>query len=318
MLDERYPPQIVWLTGVNTEVVGEDGNTAMSSDFFCHSNLVFSASAGARNGPNAEFTPVPDGRLATLVPGLVALTLPAGFGIPVYSDEELDYFTMALNLNEKDNKQLIRFRTMISFMPQSALGPAATMRPLTRRAIYGHEHAETTNHHVALHEGMPAENVADGHSAAFHVPLPRSQDASRTIHWLVAPGMHETRTEVTEQLSIAENTTIHFVTAHLHPYARSVSLVDKTSGLVIVTIRSKDYRNRRGVETMETWESEADAPVFRDHKYELLTVYDNPTSQPIDAMSILYIYLLDKEFFGNRLSTGTVDRSLTQTFGEGG
>ena len=36
--------------------------------------------------------------------------------------------------------------------------------------------------------------------------------------------------------------------------------------------------------------------LFKDHQYELVTTYHNPTKQPIDAMSILYVYALDKQF----------------------
>ncbi len=297
LLDHGGPPKLLWLTKVETKVVGLDGVTEMSPEFFCHSNLLFSGRDARRNGVASEFTPVPDGRLVTLIPGRLELALPTGFGIPVYSDETFDHFTMALNLNEKEQQAPVRFRTTISFTPQSALSSTDGLRPLFRRSLYGHESVDSRAAHVHHTDAtMQSSKSAHGVGAATRWPVPLLGDESRTIHWLVAPGVFESRTDVTDQLELEENTSIHFATAHLHPYARTVSLLDKTSGKVIVSINSADYKGRRGVAEMETWTSDAGVPVFRDHKYELLTEYGNPTEGPIDAMAIVYIYLWDRRF----------------------
>ena len=113
---------------------------------------------------------------------------------------------------------------------------------------------------------------------------------------MIPPGSYKTRVPVTDQLEIPSDTTIHYVTAHLHPYAKSVSLIDKTDGVTLFTIESTDFEDRRGVARMAEWKSADGVPIARSHEYELLTEYDNPTRGLIDAMSILYIYALDRQF----------------------
>jgi hypothetical protein len=299
LLDGRSKPELLWITGVRSDVFDADGISSAPREFFCHSNLTFSEPH--RREGDARFTPVPDRRLVTLVPGLLELTMPKGFGVPVYSDEGLEYFTMALNLNEPASPRQVRFKTTVTFVADSQVRSNDRMRPVFRRALYGHESADGDYMtRDGTHDVHAGHRVASALGAATHWPVPRSNDASTTIHWLVSPGRFESRVDVTGQMGLDQNTTAHFATAHLHPYAKSVSLVDRTRGEVMFTIRSMDYQGRRGVAEMGTWVSEAGVEIHRDRRYELLTVYENTTSRPIDAMSIVYMYMLDRRFVGNR------------------
>ncbi len=36
--------------------------------------------------------------------------------------------------------------------------------------------------------------------------------------------------------------------------------------------------------------------MFKDHNYELITVYNNTTEEKQDSMAVMFLYLLDKEF----------------------
>src|SRR5262249_21189941 len=115
-------------------------------------------------------------------------------------------------------------------------------------------------------------------------------------HWLIPPGHYESRVPVDAQLELAYDTTAHYVTAHLHPYGKSVSLVDATTGETIFKIESADFTDRLGVNRMDPLLLPQGVEPRTDHRYELVTVYHNPTDHPIDAMSILYVYCLDKKF----------------------
>jgi hypothetical protein len=298
LLDGRSEPELLWITGIRSDVLAADGQSSAPPEFFCHSNLTFSEPH--RRDGGSRFTRVPDRRLVTLVPGLLELKLPKGFGVPVYSDEGLEYLTMALNLNEPASSRRVRFKTTISFVAESEVPSNDRMTPLFRRALYSHESAEGNDLTQGAHDTHTGHGAASALGAATHWPVPRSGDASTTIHWLVSPGHFESRVDVTGQLDLDEHTTAHFATAHLHPYAKSVSLVDKTRGEAVFTITSTDYQGRRGVAEMETWVSKEGAGIYPDRRYELLTVYENTTGKPIDAMCIVYMYMLDRRFSGNR------------------
>ena len=43
-------------------------------------------------------------------------------------------------------------------------------------------------------------------------------------------------------------------------------------------------------------------PVYADHQYEQVSVYDNTSGEPQDAMAVMYLYLLDKEFSHSKLT----------------
>ena len=134
--------------------------------------------------------------------------------------------------------------------------------------------------------------IGQAASSAFVASLGKTN----TIHWLIPPGHFESRVPVTDQLDIPYDTTAHYVTGHLHPYGKSLSLIDKTSKETLFTITSSDFTDKLGVAAMTQWSSTEGVELHKDHQYELVTTYHNPTDHPIDAMSILYVYALDKQF----------------------
>lgn len=46
--------------------------------------------------------------------------------------------------------------------------------------------------------------------------------------------------------------------------------------------------------------SRTGVPIYRDHEYRLISVYNNTSAEPQDAMSMLFIYAYDKEYRGSR------------------
>jgi hypothetical protein len=292
LLSAGEPTQLLWITTIRTDVVGADGKTPQSSEFFCHSNLSFARSGRLQRDADGAFTAVPDLRLATLVPGHLEIGLPDGFGIPVYSDEPLDYFGMALSLNQVEVPTQIRFKTTMSFVRDAAASRKSVMRPLFRRALYGYEAPSGAGDPATAHAGHAGTSEGSSMAQPALGPLPPSAQ----IHWTIPPGRYEGTVSVTDQLGALEDTTIHYATAHLHPYARSVSLIDRTTRTVVVTIRSRDRDGRRGVDVMDEFHSDAGIPIDRSHQYDLVTVYENTTSGPVDAMSIMYLYMVDNRF----------------------
>jgi hypothetical protein len=299
LVNARRRPELLWLTGARVDVVGADARSPVSREFFCHGNVTFTPdqlSPRRGDGPNAPFTPMPDLRLFTLVPGRLALKFPDGFGVPVYSDEPLDCFSMSLNLNVTGHAQDVRFRTRLDYVRDDA--PAGRgMKPLFRRAIYGFEpigrQSPYTVCHGAAHPGAACGSFVGTSASGTSVG---SVSTTNTIHWLVPPGHYESRVPVTDQLDLAEDTTAHYVTGHLHPFGRSIRLVDATEDRTVFAIASKDFGDRLGVAEMDELVLPDGLALRKGHEYQLITTYFNPTDKPIDVMSILYIYALDTRF----------------------
>src|ERR1043166_2133461 len=93
------PPELLWITGYRVRVVGADGTSAVSQEFMCHNNLDYNPLDHARvfGSPPGFST-----RLFTLSQGQFAVDLPAGFGLPIMSNETLYLSTQVLNHNLKD------------------------------------------------------------------------------------------------------------------------------------------------------------------------------------------------------------------------
>jgi hypothetical protein len=287
--------ELLWLTGVSSELVDADSWQAISREFFCHSNLTIDP-ASRDTKRTKDITPCGEGRLFTLVPGRLSLQLPKGFGVPVLASEPVSYFTMSLNLNEQPSAVKLRFKTNVQFVRDGEV--KQPMKALFRRALYGYEPIGKASPHAAMCMGGMDRGatcgpfVAEKASNAFN----KSLGKTNTVHWMIPPGKYESRVDVTEQLDLPFDTTAHYVTGHLHPFGESIQLVDKTTNEVVLEVKAKDWSDKRGVEAMEEISSQEGIKLYRDHVYELVTRYENPTGQPIDAMSILYVYARDVKF----------------------
>ena len=310
-LDAENPDGLLWVTGVETQVMGQDGETAISPEFFCHANLTLSTKGNMPETHNATMGGAThlDWRLFTLVPGRLTVRLPEGFGIPVRGGETLDFLGMSLNQNVTDRTVLARFRTRVEYATDRKDRP---MRPLFRRALYGYEPMGEAVKDAACVSGThPGQACGpfQGRTASKH-GFVESVGAERTIHWLVRPGVYESRTSIDDQLDLPFDTTIHYVTGHLHPFGVSLALRDMTTNETLFEIKARDWDDRLGVAHMDEISSETGVPLRRDHKYELITRYNNTTQGDIDAMSILYIYCRDWTFENQASASGSLGSNI--------
>jgi hypothetical protein len=96
-------------------------------------------------------------------------------------------------------------------------------------------------------------------------------------------------------LNLPFDTTVHYATIHVHPFARAMELRDLTTGKTVFHLNSQDWSDRVGVAHVDEFKSSDGVPIFRSHRYELTAEYDNTSSANTDAMAILYLYLLEKD-----------------------
>jgi hypothetical protein len=278
-----------WITGVETEVVDATEQKPVSQEFFCHSNLTFAEHSGTPREFNQQLGGKThlDWRLFTLVPGRLSIELPPGFGVPVPAHAPLDYVTMSLNLNTRNEVVNVRMRTKVHTI--AAGQPGAPNKALFRRALYVLQpHDESAGAMPACMASSPRQ-----HMGAGCAELKPSEGL--TNHWIVPPGHHLYKTEITPQLNIPFDTTVHYATIHVHPFARAMQLRDLTTGETILNLGSHDWSDRIGVAHVDEFKSLGGIPIFRDHRYELGAEYDNTSASNTDAMAILYLYLLEKD-----------------------
>jgi len=291
---------VLWVTGLETEVVDAEVQQPISQEFFCHSNLTFAEHGRTPLQYNQQLGGKThlDWRLFTLVPGRSSIELPSGFGVPIPADAALDYVTMSLNLNERDQVVNVRMRTKVHTL--AADQPGAPTKALFRRALY-----VLQPHGVSAKMGPACMAQAGMHMGAGCAELSKVNMSGEVNankrgdglmnHWIVPPGHHIYTTEITPQLNLPFDTTIHYATMHVHPFARGMELRDLTTGTTIFRLNSQDWPDRVGVAYVEEFKSIEGIPIQRDHRYELSAEYDNPLDSETDAMAILYLYFLEKD-----------------------
>ncbi len=297
--------ELLWLTGLMMDVVGPDGQTEESIEYECHTNLLWTAKVpeGVRR---------PNGQVFTLTQGQVDVRLPPGFGVPAYSTEDLVLNSQVLNLNKPDDNRRVRHRIRMRYVRDRDL--TAPMKPLVITGAY--VMASLENEDVLYNTDAVDEKAAAASCHAGSLPpgIPAKvpfivQDKLGhrfTGHWVVKPGRHEYRTLVTDLMQLPYDTTVHYIGVHVHPYSESVELRDVTTSETVWKGIQRSSHDRIGLDSIDHFSSVEGVPVYHDHQYELVSVYNNPTTQDSDAMASIFIYYLDKEFRPPARSSGAV------------
>lgn len=292
--------ELTWITGFSATMVGEDGETQMPQDFMCHSNLDIDPTFHREQFGHDKLI---SGRLFTLSQGQLDITLPDGFGIPLLSNEVVSLTTQVLNLNMKEGVAKVRHKVDLKYKRESEI--EKPLKPLFVSGVYGlallegqqdgatHEEAYFGVEDPDAEEHGPGCMVGKGASDDQFVD---DQGRKFTGHWVVKNGREENRTLVTKILNLPFDTTIHYIAVHLHPFAESLELRDLTTGKTVYAAKARQFPDRIGLEHVDYFSSEEGIEVFKDHEYELVSVYNNTTDEEHDSMAVMLLYMLDKEF----------------------
>jgi hypothetical protein len=285
------PQELLWLTGFQMEVVDSKGLQPESYEYECHSNL-----AWPRNDPPGVKRPV--GQVFTLTQGQVDVRLPPGFGLPSISSEDVVFNSQVLNLARPDEKKSVRHRARVRYVPDADL--TAPMKPLVVTSAYVMASLGGEAMVYGVADPDPKREAASCHAGALPRGAPGAQKDQLgrpfTGHWVVEPGRHEYRTLVTDLMNIPYDTTVHFIGVHVHPYSQSLELRDLTTGESVWKSTQTTHPDRPSLTNIDYYSSVEGLPIHAGHDYELVSIYDNPTSKATDAMATMFIYYLDKEF----------------------
>jgi hypothetical protein len=289
-------PELLWIVGYEAIMMNAEGTEQVSQEFMCHSNLDFEPKT---YWDNFKSDASMSGRLFTLSQGQQKVRFPRGMGIPVTSEFTLDLATQVLNLNLDDVSLDVRHKVTIEFVRDSET--TIQMKPLFQAAVQGFK-AENDK---AKHYGVKAEEEdADEHGAGCSVGMPAVKgdfDEDKfgqkfTGHWVVKPGREENRTLVTNFLQLQWDTKIHYIAIHLHPFAESLELIDRTEKKTVYKAHAKQTDGKIGLATVTHFESEEGIPIYKDHEYELVSIYNNTDTIDHDSMAVMYMYLEDLHF----------------------
>ena len=290
-LIESDTPELLWVTGYVAVMKSGDGLDPMSQEFMCHSSLDFNPSSHRENPHQSNYG---DERLFTLSRGQFSIQFPKGFAIPVVSDQPLSLTTQVLNLNIENQSIEVRHEVKINFVRDR--DTKIPFRPLFTSGAFGLKLLEGQDGHFGVKssdEKPHGPRCLPGLNASEHT-LKDPQARIFTGHWVVKPSREENHTRVTTIMNIPFDTTIHYIAVHLHPFAESLELVDLTEEKTLFKSHARNASAKIGLEHVDYLSSDEGIPVYPDHEYEIVSVYNNTSSEDQDSMAVLYLYLLDK------------------------
>jgi len=324
-LGDPKNPELLWVTGVKTEMVGEDGVTPQLPELMCHVNVDLDTAKHAvlfnLHRPVAQ-------RFMTLSQGMLEAKFPAGYGYPLASNEPLTLYTQVLNHNiEHPNNIKVRHRVTFTYIrdrdlvvplkPLFNLGVsglvllddnpnALPMMPTASIAVDAGKTSATTTAAAAdphaAHSGhgngttcllLPRAPNAAGQASDYTDP----QGRKLTGHWIVPPGKQVNTSDITWFLALPyDRATLHYAAAHLHPFAQSLSIKDTTTGKMIFEAKAENPKEGVGLTHVDTFSSQQGVTLYRNHKYELTSVYDNTSGVSRDSMASAFLSVEDPEF----------------------
>ncbi len=300
-LEDLSAPELLWIVGFEAIMVDPAGDKQVSQEFMCHANLDIDATRHHELFDQKKLT---SGRLFTLSQGQYRIDMPKGTGIPILSTEALMLNTQVLNLNDPDAKHRVRHKVVMRYLRDKEV--AGEMKALYVAGAFGLKllegkdgHYGRTDEHPDGHEGHQGH---DEHAAC----LPGvnagqnvfDDNAGRkfTGHWVVEPGREVNHTDVTKLMDLPFDTTLHYVAVHLHPFAETLTLEDLTTGEVVYQAKTRQAAVGIGLAHVDFFSSDEGIPLYKDHRYEIVSVYENTSGQPQDSMAVMNLYLHDREF----------------------
>lgn len=295
---ETPEPELLWLTGYEVDITSPDGEDVLSQEFMCHTNLEMDALFHRRHFPSGFRT---SPRVFTLSQGQRRLRLPAGFGIPVRSDQPTSVDTQVLNHNLTGADLRVRHRVAVEFVRDRDL--TGKIVPLALQSVFGYVLVEGPDGHFGRPPGesdvdtfgggcLPGRDVGEEQGSLGSI---LTDEAGRRVssHWLVEPGREVNHSRIVEtMLDLPFDTTVHYVAAHLHPFAESLELFDLTTDESVYKTRVRAPDDGRiGIAEVESFASAEGFPLYADHQYELISTYNNTSGRRQDSMAVLYLYV---------------------------
>lgn len=281
---------LIWITGFKNTMIEGDSEKPLPQEYNCHTDVQLPK----RNDPTAKAR---RDVLFTLSQGQSEIRFPDGFGVPVGIDEPMSIGAQVLNLNSVPEEPFdVRHQVEFQFVRDGK----APMKPLMPAQIIGYKAlGEDGSCYYDLKNPIVEEHGAGclrGETVSQRNVVKDQLGNEFTSHWYVEPGREENSTLVTGHLGLEYDTTIHYISAHLHPFAEYAELRDLTTGETLFRSEVKQMDGKLGLDHVSHYSSEEGIPVYKDHQYQLVSVYQNDTEEPQDAMVVFYIYLLDKKF----------------------
>lgn len=277
---------LLWMTSFDVKAINPKNKNRISNDFICHTNVDINDTHyysyfGLKERIGQQYP-----RLISLSHGLEHFTFPKGYGVPVKGNDLLFVTTETLNHNIKNIYQPIKHEVTIRYSNNKSI------KPLQSKTIYiqlPYDHSNPYKTPVDPGKGYCIPVETKNHSYTD------SKGTTYSGHWVIPAGKQQYRSEVTDMLQLKDSSRLHAAAVHVHPFAISLALVDKTAQKTIFKSLIKNHENRIGISSIEGFSSEEGIWMYPNHQYELVMETNNTSTESQDMMGSMFLFFYDKE-----------------------
>jgi hypothetical protein len=300
-LINHFAPQLIWLTGYQLDVIDANTNQKLSDDFMCHNNMNI---VDKNTVPWKLETQGSNTRLFTITEGQTQLQLPKGYGIPVLSNQKLEIVSQVLNHNIADTNFLVRQRIKITYVKEIEV--ALPIKPVYQQSAFvtkfvsgpAGNYGESikipstinSNSKACTTENMLSCGVEKPEPGVFN-PFQDQYGRQFTGHWKFNPGKEILVTNVTKMINIKRIKKAYYVSVHVHPFCEALCLYDVTAKDTLIKANARSFTNKIGLEHIEQFTFKRGLTFYPNHKYELVSYYNNPTQAIHTAMATMFLYM---------------------------
>jgi len=307
LLTDLERSELLWVTSGKIDIFAEDDGSNKTERFLCHAYMKFDYQFFKEHGRRELVSKTLQyERIFTFVQGQSEIRLPYGYGIPVSSKELFEFNFMVINPSPLDSPVEVKAQGTFEYYVDNEL--ATPIKPLFMRIVGMKVPVRKDDKKKSAHcselgdilDAVPAKLSLH----KIHKNL--VNDYEQVYHWMVPPGRHVYRYLLESNImvnSMSFNTTVHYINAHLHPHGESIEVRNLTTGESLFKTEATNNPERTALINLTNFTSEDGIMIDRAHQYEMIAVYDNKTDQDIDAMAILFFYLLDKSYDQTDLSS---------------
>lgn len=279
--------KLLWITGFQVKAIDAKTNLQISNDYICHMNVDINEEQYYSHFNLQDRIGKQYPRLTSLSNGLEQFDFPKGYGVPIMASDFLNVTTQSLNLNLPNEFKKIKHEILVKYEKENK-----QLKPLTSTTIflqlpYNENNPYKSPLDPASNECIPVETKNHSYLDINGKPL--------SGHWVIPKGHKVYKSSITSQLQLKDSLRLHFSAPHVHPFATTIAIFDKTANKTLFTCKISNFKNKIGLSKIGTFSSETGIWFYPNHEYEIVLEVNNTSKTPQDMMGSMFLFFYDKE-----------------------
>jgi hypothetical protein len=277
---------LVWLTSFKVSALDSKTKKRLSNDYICHTNVDFNdvkyfSHFGLNDRIGKQYP-----RMTSLSHGLENFSFPKGYGVPMKGNDLLFVTTESLNHNFPNENRLIKHEVDITYSKEEKLKPLMS-RTVFIQLLYDKNDPYKEPLDPASNQCIPVETKNHSYDDGKGNKL--------SGHWVVPTGKSSYHSAINKQLQIKDSLRMHAAAVHVHPFATSLTIYDKTAKKVVFKSYIINHLKSIGLTKIDAFSSEEGVWLYENHDYELQIEVNNTSTVHQDMMGSMFLFFYDQE-----------------------